>query len=97
MSKRNLFALIFFVIMAVFLFISSLMMHPFGIPEKTNMDDEIIENTQIETGTNNGVTSVVFDYRGFDTLGEATILFTAVAGVMMIFRRINKWPGCLEL
>ena len=76
--------------MAVFLFISSLMMHPFGIPEKTNMDDEIIENAQIETGTNNGVTSVVFDYRGFDTLGEATILFTAVAGVMMIFRRMNK-------
>jgi multisubunit Na+/H+ antiporter MnhB subunit len=90
MSKRNLSAIIFFVIMAVFLFISSLMMHPFGNPEKTNMDDKIIENAQIETGTNNGVTSVVFDYRGFDTLGEATILFTAVAGVMMIFRRLNK-------
>jgi len=54
------------------------------------MDDDIIENAQTETGTNNGVTSVVFDYRGFDTLGEATILFTAVAGVMMIFRRMNK-------
>jgi multisubunit Na+/H+ antiporter MnhB subunit len=90
MSKRNLFAIIFFVIMAVFLFISSLMMHPFGIPEETNMDDEIILKAQTETGTNNGVTSVVFDYRGFDTLGEATILFTAVAGVMMIFRRLNK-------
>ena len=54
------------------------------------MDDEIILKAQTETGTNNGVTSVVFDYRGFDTLGEATILFTAVAGVMMIFRRLNK-------
>ena len=84
MSKRNLFALIFFVIMAVFLFISSLMMHPFGNPEETNMDDEIIENAQIETGANNGVTSVVFDY-------------TAVAGVMIIFRRMNKWMECLEL
>ena len=90
MSKRNLFAIIFFVIMAVFLFISSLMMHPFGSPEETNMDDEIILKAQTETGTNNGVTSVVFDYRGFDTLGEATILFTAVAGVMLIFRRLNK-------
>jgi multisubunit Na+/H+ antiporter MnhB subunit len=66
------------------------MIHSFGNPEITNMDDEIIENAQSETGTNNGVTSVVFDYRGFDTLGEATILFTAVAGVMMIFRRLNK-------
>jgi multisubunit Na+/H+ antiporter MnhB subunit len=90
MSKRNLFAIIFFVIMSVFLFIISLMMHPFGNPEETNIDDEIILKAQTETGTNNGVTSVVFDYRGFDTLGEATILFTAVAGVMMIFRRLNK-------
>ncbi len=90
MSKRNILAMIFFIIMTVFLFISSIMIHSFGDPEKTNMDDKIIENAQIETGSNNGVTSVVFDYRGFDTLGEATILFTAVAGVMMIFRRINK-------
>ena len=42
MSKRNLFALIFFVIMSVFLFISSIMMHPFCNPEDTNMDYEII-------------------------------------------------------
>ena len=97
MSKRNLLAIIFFVIMAVFLFISSLMIHPFGHPEETYMDDQIILNSQSETGTNNGVTSVVFDFRGFDTLGEATILFTAVAGVMMIFRRLNKWMGCQEL
>jgi multisubunit Na+/H+ antiporter MnhB subunit len=54
------------------------------------MDNHIIENTQNETGTNNGVTSVVFDYRGFDTLGEATILFSAVAGVIMIFRRVKE-------
>jgi multisubunit Na+/H+ antiporter MnhB subunit len=32
----------------------------------------------------------VFDYRGFDTLGEATVLFTAVAGVVMIFRRLKE-------
>ena len=97
MSKRNIFAVFFFIIMTVFLFISSLMMHSFGNPDTSNMDDEIIEKAQIETGTNNGVTSVVFDFRGFDTLGEATILFTAVAGVMMIFRRLNKWAGCQGL
>jgi len=52
-----------------------------------DMDEYIIDHTQEETGANNGVTGVVFDYRGFDTLGEATVLFTAVAGVIMIFRR----------
>jgi len=29
----------------------------------------------------------VFDYRGYDTLGEATILFTAVTAVVMLLRR----------
>jgi multisubunit Na+/H+ antiporter MnhB subunit len=54
------------------------------------MDDHIIQNTQKETGADNGVTAVVFDYRGFDTLGEATVLFTAVAGVILVFRRLKK-------
>jgi len=90
MSKRNISAVVFFMIIAVFFVFSALMMHPFGVPEETDMDDEIIKEAQNETGTNNGVTSVVFDYRGFDTLGEATILFAAVAGVMMLFRRMKK-------
>ena len=60
--------------------------HPFGNPPSA-MDDYIIENTQRETGANSAVTAVVFDYRGYDTLGEATILFTAVTGVVMLFRR----------
>ncbi|MBN1861100.1 MAG: hypothetical protein JW840_06535 [Candidatus Thermoplasmatota archaeon] len=79
-----------FVIVAVFFFFSVFLIHPFGQPGDVQMDDHIISNTQNETGTNNGVTSVVFDYRGFDTLGEATILFSAVAGVIMIFRRVKE-------
>ena len=90
MSKRNVVAVIFFAIVAVFFVFSALMMHPFGEPEKTEMDQYIIDKTQNETGADNGVTSVVFDYRGFDTLGEATVLFTAVAGVILIFRRLKK-------
>lgn len=36
--------------------------------------------------TTNVVTAVVFDYRGFDTLGEEFILFAAVAGVVLLLR-----------
>ena len=90
MLKREMVAILSLSIVVVFLFFSSLMIHPFGVPEKTSMDDDIIANAQGETGANNAVTSVVFDYRGFDTLGEATVLFTAVAGVIMVFRRIKK-------
>ena len=81
-----------------FLIAATLVIHPFGYPEKSRirspqepqMDDYIIENAQSETGANNVVTAVVFDYRGFDTLGEATILFTAVTGVIMLFRRKKR-------
>jgi multisubunit Na+/H+ antiporter MnhB subunit len=90
MGIRDIFAMVFFTIVAIFLIFGALMTHPFGNPENPEMDQYIIDNTQSETGTDNGVTSVVFDYRGFDTLGEATVLFTAVAGVIMLFRRLNK-------
>ena len=90
MSKRNLAAAASLSIIAVIFLFSVLLMHPFGMPDESEMDQYVIDNTQAETGANNGVTSVVFDYRGFDTLGEATVLFTAVAGVIMIFRRLKE-------
>ncbi|MCK4387522.1 MAG: hypothetical protein KAW00_02005 [Dehalococcoidia bacterium] len=68
---------------------SAFLIHPFGQPP-SQMDDYIIDNSQAETGTNNVVAAVLFDYRGFDTLGEATILFTAVTGVVMLFRARKK-------
>ena len=64
---------------------------PFGNPPVADMDDYFIRNAQAQTGANNVVTSIVFDFRGFDTLGEATVLFTAVLGVGMMFRKMN--PG----
>jgi multicomponent Na+:H+ antiporter subunit B len=36
--------------------------------------------------TTNVVTAVVFDYRGFDTMGEEFILFAAVVGVVILLR-----------
>lgn len=61
----------------------------FGQPAMADMDDYYIENAVEETGANNIVTSIVFDYRGFDTLGEATVLFAAVLGVGSLFRKLS--------
>jgi multisubunit Na+/H+ antiporter MnhB subunit len=79
-----LLVVIVFVVSGMLLFI-----HPFGYPP-SEMDDYIIENAQEETASNNVVASVVFDYRGFDTLGEATILFTAVTGVLLLLRTAKR-------
>jgi multicomponent Na+:H+ antiporter subunit B len=38
-----------------------------------------------ETASANAVTSVVVSYRGFDTLGEVTVLFLAATGIGLLF------------
>ena len=86
--RKTVAAISLGIIIAI-LIATALLIHPFGYPP-SQMDDYIIKNTQSETGANNAVTSVVFDYRGFDTLGEATILFTAVTGVVMLFRKKKR-------
>ena len=82
---RQVVGLILLLVVVAFLVWGVLDIHRFGYPP-SDMDDYIIENAQEETGSNNVVASVVFDYRGLDTLGEATILFTAVTGVLLLLR-----------
>jgi len=86
---RKIVGLILWLVLVAFLVWGTLQIHPFGDPP-SDMDDYIIENAQEETGNNNVVGSVVFDYRGFDTLGEATILFTAVTGVLLLLRTLKR-------
>lgn len=49
-----------------------------------------IQTGQAETGASNIVSSVILDFRAYDTLGEATVLFTAVIGVLVVLRRIGR-------
>jgi multisubunit Na+/H+ antiporter MnhB subunit len=82
---RKVVGLTLLLVLVAFLVWGVLLIHPFGYPP-SDMDDYIIDNAQEQTGNNNVVASVVFDYRGLDTLGEATILFTAVTGVLLLLR-----------
>ena len=87
---RRFTGLILLLVLVAFLVWGVQLIHPFGYPDTSDMDDYIIQNAQEETGSNNVVASVVFDYRGFDTLGEATILFTAVTGVLLVLRTLKR-------
>ena len=53
---------------------------PFG-EDKLDVSNRYIRNGLRETGAANIVTSVVVTYRGFDTLGEVTVLFIAAVAV----------------
>lgn len=50
----------------------------------------IVQQNLSETHAVNDVTSVVFDFRGYDTMGEAFILITAVAGATVILYKGKK-------
>lgn len=86
------------VIGALLVFTVSEYLLPFGaFPERRigsfeneSIGQRILQDAPRTTGSANIVTSVVWDYRGYDTLGEATILFTAVCGVAMLFRAARR-------
>jgi multisubunit Na+/H+ antiporter MnhB subunit len=88
MKRAALFVAFLFV--TAFLLLAATSMRPFGGPTHTAMDDYFIAHSQSEIAANNVVTAVVFDYRGFDTLGEATVLFTAVIAVLSLFRKLKE-------
>lgn len=50
----------------------------------------IVENTVEKTGAINTVTATVFDFRGYDTLGESFVLFTAICGTTVVLRKSSK-------
>jgi multicomponent Na+:H+ antiporter subunit B len=49
-----------------------------------------IQSAMEETGVPNVVTAVLASYRGYDTLGETTVVFTAGIGVIALLRRVRR-------
>jgi multicomponent Na+:H+ antiporter subunit B len=61
----------------------------FGTPDAVihkHVVPRYLADTIKETNVPNVVTSVLADYRGYDTLGETTVIFTAGIGVMLLLR-----------
>jgi multicomponent Na+:H+ antiporter subunit B len=53
-------------------------------PAQTHVARYYIENAMSDTGVPNTVTAVLASYRGFDTLGEVTVIFTAAVAVLLL-------------
>lgn len=58
--------------------------------ERNSVGLDILSRTAEETGSANAVTSVVVLYRGFDTLGEVTVLFLAALGISVFMKSTDK-------
>jgi multisubunit Na+/H+ antiporter MnhB subunit len=82
-------ALIFMFLFILFFRQATASLSPFG-EASLRMSEAYIYGAYEQTGSLNLVTGILFDFRGYDTLGEATVLFTAVMGVLTIIRLRGK-------
>ncbi len=55
-------------------------------PSYNDVAGHYLKHSDEDTKSPNVVTGVIIDYRGFDTLGETTVLFTAIAAVLTVLR-----------
>jgi multicomponent Na+:H+ antiporter subunit B len=71
----------------------TLVLPSFGSPDAaihTHVAPRYIADSIKDTNVPNVVTSVLADYRGYDTLGETTVIFTAGIGVMLLLRKARR-------
>jgi multicomponent Na+:H+ antiporter subunit B len=83
MRKIISFILILIIAAGVFYSLKEI---PFGAT-KSKVREYYLDNGIKQTGAKNVVTSVVVNYRGFDTLGEVTVLFLAAIGLSAVLYR----------
>ncbi len=84
--------LITFIFLGVFLYLgyASLKHMPdFGFPVM-RVSKFYLQEGLDKTKATNLVTSILLNFRGYDTLGEATVLFTAVIGVLTVMRKRGR-------
>ena len=72
---------------------------PFGEPllsqavesdEITTVSEEYLTEAKDQTGATNVVTAILLDFRAYDTLGEATVIFVSVIGALVVLRPIGR-------
>ena len=83
-------ALLVTLIAGAFLLYSTFTLPKWGDPTQPasmHVSPRYIEKTVEETRVPNAVTSVLADYRGYDTMFETSVIFTAGVAVMMLLRR----------
>ena len=64
-----------------------------GAPIQQHVVPDYIAGTQREFGLPNIVTAVLASYRGYDTLGETAVVFTAAVGVMLLLVERRRQRG----
>ncbi len=62
-------------------------------PANSHVSPKYIQEALEKTATPNIVTAVLADYRGYDTMGETTVIFTAGMACILMLRKKRKGEG----
>jgi multicomponent Na+:H+ antiporter subunit B len=105
-GDREFFGTVVSVVVILLIFIAGVeifkTMPDFGVSVAMDRQPDTASRTYVskgtdETGAANIVSSIILDYRAYDTLGEATVLFTAIIGATVLLRKKSrKLPEVLE-
>ncbi|HOK40933.1 MAG TPA: DUF4040 domain-containing protein [bacterium] len=94
-NNFSIFSVIFFTgifITLAYFFLKEI--HKFGNIFQTFNKGEIysyyISNALEKIKAPNIVSAIILDFRGYDTLGEATVIFTAILGGLVLLRKIGR-------
>lgn len=93
-TKSNLFPLLISLVVGMALLYATFDMPAVGSPDTpvqtSNVTKRYVDVSPTEIGIPNMVTSVLASYRGFDTFGETTVIFTAGIGVLLILSQLRR-------
>ncbi|KPJ49583.1 hypothetical protein AMJ40_05220 [candidate division TA06 bacterium DG_26] len=81
--------IVFLVLLAVIALYVFRQLPPFGGPLR-EVSQYYVEHGLASTGAANLVSAILLDYRAYDTLGEATVLFTSVIGLLTVLRKVGR-------
>ena len=92
-ARRPIFPLFVVFLTGGILIYGTLDMPPYGDPSNPihhHVAPHYLEESPHEIGLPNVVTSVLASYRGYDTMGEVTVVFTAAVGVMILLSAMRR-------
>ena len=92
-SRQSSIPLLVVIVTGALLVYGTLDMPNFGdanTPANTHLAAQYLERTPHEIGVPNVVTAILASYRGYDTLGETVVVFTAGVGVLLLIGGLGR-------
>jgi len=89
----KILSLISALLVGVALIYGTLDMPEWGDPESPanqHVSPHYLKHSMEDAATPNVVTTVLADYRGYDTLGETTVIFTAGIACLLLLKKRRK-------